>query len=332
MLRTSPFLLLVPAVVIIAAPAAQADTADPAARSTARKLGQEALKLYDAGDYEGALDKFTTANQLVPTPTLGLYAARCLAKVGRLVEAGERYLEVSRMQLDRGAPAVMRKALIDALTERERLLPTIPTLEVRLDGPQGEGVTVLVDGQPFLPGLLGEKRPVDPGHHVASAKRADIEVTQQADVHPSEAAVLLLKLPPMPPVPLPPEPPMPPLRIASWIGIGVGSAGALVAVVAGSIAVADEDHLASSKNCVHFVCNSAEAGTVSAFHATSKLTTAGMIVGVAGLGFGIPAFLLSSKKEPADAGGKPGRPQGDGHKTSVEPWVTLGGAGVRGTF
>jgi hypothetical protein len=332
MRRLSLSLILLSALAIAAAPAAHADTSDPAARSTARKLGQEALKLYDAGDYDGALDKFTTANQLVPTPTLGLYAARCLVKKGRLVEAGERYLEVSRMQLDRAAPAVMRKAVIDAVAERDKLLPTIPTLEVRLDGPQGDGVTVVVDGQPLLPGLIGEKRPVDPGHHQATAKRADVEVSQQADVQPSQAALLLLKLPPLPPPPLPPVPPTSPLRVASWIGLGVGAAGAIVAVVAGGIAVADENQLNASKSCYQYVCGPSEAGTISTFHTASKLTTAGMIVGVAGLGFGIPAFLLTSKKAPTDADGKPAHPSTDADKARVEPWVTLGGAGLRGTF
>ena len=33
----------------------------------------------------------------------------------RLVAASERYLEVSRMQLDRNAPKVMRKAQVDAV-------------------------------------------------------------------------------------------------------------------------------------------------------------------------------------------------------------------------
>lgn len=332
MLRVPPFLLLLPAIVIVAPAVAHADTTDPAARSTARKLGQEALKLFDAGDYDGALDKFTTANQLVPTPTLALYAARCLVKKGRLVEAGERYLEVSRMQLDRAAPAVMRKAVIDAVTEREKLLPTIPTLEVRIDGPQGDGVTVVVDGQPFLAGLLGEKRPVDPGHHKATAKRADVEVSEQADVQPSQAAQLVLKLPPLPVPPPPPVPPTPPLRIASWVGIGVGAAGAVLAAVAGGIAIADENHLNSSKNCFQYVCSSAEAGTVSTFHTTSKLTTVGMVVGVAGLGFGIPVYFVTSKKDAVDADGKPIHPPGDTGETRVQPWVTLGGAGLRGTF
>src|SRR6202012_508338 len=146
--------------VSLGAAPAPADTVDAAARSPARKLGGEAGKLFEAGDYAGALDKFNPADSLVPAPTLGLYAARCLVKLGRLVEASERYLEVTRMQLDRTAIPVMRKAQVDAVAERERLQPTIPTLEVRVEGPRGDGVEVAVDGKVLLPGLLGEKRAV----------------------------------------------------------------------------------------------------------------------------------------------------------------------------
>src|SRR3954468_13501151 len=87
--------LLLSAAPAFAAPPESADAA--AARSTARKLGQEAVKLFENSEWAAALEKFNTADSLVPTPTLGLYAARCLVKLDRLVEASERYLEVTRM-------------------------------------------------------------------------------------------------------------------------------------------------------------------------------------------------------------------------------------------
>jgi len=321
-------LLLIPAIVMMAAPIAHADKGDPAARSTARKLGQEALKLFDAGDYAAALDKLTTANQLVPTPTLGLYAARCLVKLGRLVEASERYLDVSRMPIDRGAQAVMRKAIIDAVAERDKLLPTIPTLEVQLDGPQGDGVTVVVDGQPLLPGLIGEKRPVDPGHHKATAKRGELEVTELADVEPGQAARIVLRLPPLPPPPPPPAAGVPAMRVAGWVGVSVGVAGAVVGAVSGIIALEDAQSLGASKSCANFVCGPAEAGTIATYHAARTLTTTGIVVGLAGFAFGIPVLL----KTPKTGDGPGARPPGEAGRTGIEPWVSLGSAGVRGTF
>ncbi|APR80015.1 Hypothetical protein A7982_05362 [Minicystis rosea] len=329
-LRSSSFALVafVSAAALIA-PAARADNVDPTARSTARKLGQDALKLYDSGDYGAALEKFNTADSLVPAPTLGLYAARCLVKLGRLVEASERYLEVTRMQLERGAPSLMRKAQAEAVTEREKLLPTIPMLEVKVDGPQGDGVTYTFDDKPMLPGLVGEKRPVDPGKHRATVKRADIEVAQEIIVKGSEAATLVLKLPPLPPRPIER---MPPLRVAGWVGIGVGIAGGLFGAVNGVLAITQQQSLASACTAGNTLCPPSVAGKIATYNVVTKLTTIGIITGIAGLGFGIPAVAATPKTEWVHPDGRPASPPKDAPKVSIEPWLTWGGAGVSGTF
>lgn len=314
---------------LLVAPGARADNVDPAARSTARKLGQEALKLFDAGSYSAALEKFNTADSLVPAPTLGLYAARCLVKLGRLVEASERYLEVTRMQLDRNVLPVMRKAQAEAVAEREKLLPTIPTLEVKLDGPRGDGVSVTVDDKPLLPGLIGEKRPVDPGKHRASAKRADAEVSEEIIVNGSQAAQLVLKLPALPPKPVER---MPRLRVAGWAAIGVGTAGALFGVVSGAIAIAQSQSLLSECKLGNDLCPSTSAGKIATYNVVTKLTTVGLITGLVGLGFGIPAVVATPKSEWVYPDGRPAPTPKDAPKAFVEPFITWGGAGVRGFF
>jgi hypothetical protein len=314
---------------VAAAPAARADNVDLAARSTARKLGQEALKLYDAGDYAGALEKLNTANALVPTPTLGLYAARCLVKLGRLVEGSEKYLEVSRMALDRSAPAVMRKAQVDAVAERDKLLPTVPTLEVRLAGPPGDGVDVTVDGKPLLPGLVGEKRPVDPGPHQATAARSDATVSGAVTVTLGQAAQLLLTLPPLPPKPVWRTPP---LRVAGWVAIGLGVAGVVFGAVSGAIAISDEQNLLADCKAGNSFCPAGDAGRIATYNVVTKLTTVGLVTGIAGLGFGIPVLITTPKSVYVYPDGTPAPPPKDGPKPQIGAFVTWGGAGVRGIF
>lgn len=311
------------------APPAGADTTDAAARSTARKLGQEALKLYDAGSYAAALEKLNTADSLVPAPTLGLYAARCLVKLGKLVEASERYLEVTRMQLDRNALPVMRKAQAEAVAERDKLLPTIPTLEVKLDGPVGDGVDVTVDEKPLLPGLIGEKRPVNPGKHRAIAKRADVEVTREATVKLGENGQLVLTLPALPPKPVTRTPP---LRVAGWVGVGLGIAGGVFGAVNGIIAIAQEQSLLADCKLGKSLCPASAAGKIATYEIVTKLTTVGLITGLVGLGFGIPAVAATPKSEWVYPDGSPAPPPKDAPKVSVEPYVNLGGAGVMGRF
>ena len=308
---------------------ASADPVDPAARSTARKLGQEALKLYDAGKYAAALEKLNTADSLVPTPTLGLYAARCLVKLGRLVEASERYLDVTRMQVDRQAPAVMRKAQAEAVLERDKLLPTIPTLDVRLEGPRGDGVEITVDDKPLLPGLLGEKRPVNPGDHRATVKRADAQVTGAVTVAAGGSAQIVLTLPPLPPKP---EMRTPPLRIAGWVGFGLGAAGATLGAVNGLIAIAQQQSLVAECAAGRSYCPTSAAGTIAAYNVTSKLTTVGLVTGLAGLGFGIPVLVLTPNSEWVNPDGSAAPPPRAEPKVSVLPWIGPGGVGISGSF
>src|SRR5262245_48814497 len=113
-LRRPSIAVLAAFVVLSARGALAAGPDDAQARITARRLGAEAVKLYDTGYYVAALEKFDAASSLLPTPTLSLYSARCLVKLGRLVEASERYLTATRMTLDKNAPSVMLRAQVDA--------------------------------------------------------------------------------------------------------------------------------------------------------------------------------------------------------------------------
>jgi hypothetical protein len=307
---------------LTASAGAFAQNVDLETKSAARKLGAEGQKLFDAGDYAGALEKFNLADSLVPAPTLGLRAARSLVKLGRLVEASERYLDVTRLQLDRVAPAVMRKAQADALGERDKLLPTIPSLEITLEGPAGGGVTVLVDGKVIPAALLGQKRPVDPGMHRVEGKRADTAVVREVALKVGETGQVVLKLPPLPPKPKPPD--TFPYRTIGFVGVAVGAVGLTFAGVNGLLAITNEQSLL--KQCgADRLCPASAWSQSSAYDVMRAFTTAGLVVGAAGIAAGVPFLILAPsapKKgvEPAPAAAR------------VEPYVGWGAAGVRGVF
>jgi hypothetical protein len=312
----------------LAAPPESSDAA--AARSTARKLGQEAVKLFENSEWAAALEKFNTADSLVPTPTLGLYAARCLVKLDRLVEASERYLEVTRMQLDRAAAPIMRKAQADAVAEREKLLPRIPTLEIRLDGPRGDGVSVTLDDKPVLPGLLGEKRPIDPGKHRVEGKRADTRVTREVLVVAGDAAQVVVNLPPLPPDPIAK---MHPARAVGWAAIGLGGAGVVVAGVSGGIAVARGQSLLAQ--CPAHVCPNQKAlEQASSYDTARHATTAGFLIAAAGVAAGVPILLLGPTVTYVYPDGSPAPPPSGKPKAAawIAPTLGPGALGVRGAF
>ncbi len=142
---------------------AGAQQVDDATRSAARQLATDGSAAYQADDFAQAYDQFNRAYQLVHVPTVGIWAARSLVKLGRLVEASERYLEVERAPLAASAPAEHVKAQKDANEERAALVPRIPSVRVILDGADPAEVFVTLNDQLLPSALLGVKRPTDPG-------------------------------------------------------------------------------------------------------------------------------------------------------------------------
>ncbi len=303
------------------APAA-AEGQDFATRSAARKLGEEGIALFNKGEFADAFEKFNLADQLVPAPTLGLRAARCLVKLGRLVEATERYLAVTRMDLSRmQVTPAFRKAQAEAVKEREELLPLLPSLTIEVTGPVGDGITVSVDGAQIPSALLGQKRPIDPGPHEVLVRRGETRVKKKVDLLVKQTEKVVLVLPPLP-KPKPPEPD-PFWRTIAWVGVGVGAGGFVAFGVTGGLTVAKNDEL--NTNCPDRRCQPEFHAEADFFDTLRYATTAGLVVGVVGLGVGVPLLIagptVQSKKDEKKAA-----------EITWTPVLGIGSAGVRGTF
>lgn len=175
-------LLLLGAALLFAAPA-RAQDVDDAARAAARKLGYAGIEAYQANEYKSALEKLDKAYRVLQAPSLGLWSARALLANGRLVEASERYIEVTRLSPSGGEKAVQDQAKADARRELEGLTPRIPSLVIRLDGAFASDTKVTVDGVAIPAALVGEGRPTNPGKHrvegVRGTERVQAEVTLQ---------------------------------------------------------------------------------------------------------------------------------------------------------
>src|SRR5688572_19691729 len=123
-----------------------AQAVDDATRGAARKIGYSGVEAYQAGNYPTASEKLEKAYRVLRVPSLGLWSARALAKVGKLVEASERYLEVTRLPVSGGDEAVQKQAQGEAQTELDALSPKIPNVIVQLEGATPAEVKVTVDG------------------------------------------------------------------------------------------------------------------------------------------------------------------------------------------
>lgn len=180
---------------LLASPGASAQQpVDAATKSAARTVAEEALKLYDKGDYAGAYEKANRANELVHAPTMALLTGRCLEKLGRLVEASEKYLEASRATLEPNASAAQKSAQTEAEKARAALMPRIPSVELILD-PPAPTARVTLDGKHVPPAMVGIKRPIDPGTHTVAVARGSESATQDFTLKEADAVRVVLKAP-----------------------------------------------------------------------------------------------------------------------------------------
>lgn len=173
-------------------PVAQAEP-DAGTRAAARTLAEDGVSALQNGDAATAVQKLEKAHRALQAPSVALWSARALAKLGLLVEARERYIEATRLPIS-GDKAVQEQAKLDAQAESEQLLPRIPSLLVSVAGGTSERLSVTVDGKELPELLLGEARPTNPGQHHVIAKRGAEEATEAVTLAEGEHRRLELKL------------------------------------------------------------------------------------------------------------------------------------------
>lgn len=166
-------LFLVLATMMVAPSSSADETSD---KATARQLFFQASDALKAGDWAKAADLFHRSNALYPAPTAALGEARALVKVGKLVDAYERYNSVARKQLPEDASEAFAKAVNEARAEVGELEPRLAGVIIVLHMRRRAGgarvaysARVTVGGKPVPEAGLGVRWLVDPGEHVVRA-------------------------------------------------------------------------------------------------------------------------------------------------------------------
>ena len=110
----------------LVAPAAFAQD-QPQAESiaAARSLGMQGIKMADAGDCKGAIEKLSRAESLYHAPSILARLGECQVKVGQVVMGTENLNRVVREQLAANAPKAFRDAQERAKGVLSSALPKI---------------------------------------------------------------------------------------------------------------------------------------------------------------------------------------------------------------
>ncbi|MBI3205392.1 MAG: hypothetical protein HYZ29_27885 [Myxococcales bacterium] len=296
-------------------------------RNAARELARDAVAAHDAGDFARALDLIDRAHKLVPAPTISIWQARILAKMGRLIESNERYEATRRATLPADAPDAFRAAVAEAGEEVEVLRKRIPRIRVRVSGPGADSssLTVTLDGKRVPPELVGVLRTVDPGAHQLEATVPGVSaVRRRVEVVEARSEDITLRLSPLDAgsggasssaESNPSSGGGSSRQTWGLVAAGVGLAGVATGVGFGIAAQNKRAELDDA--CSGGRCPSSQADTLDAFRTQRTVAWVGYGLGAAGLASAAVLLFVVHDEPP---------------KTGVRPWVAPGSLGVAGRF
>ncbi len=311
-------------------------------KAAARTLGTEGIKLANAGDCAGAVDKLARAEALYHAPTILGRLGECQVALGKLVEGTENLNRVIREPLPSNAPPAYAQARDRAQGVLDAALPRIAKLRIVVE-PNVAGLEVLVGDKTVPSALLGAERPTDPGTHQIVARApgyrpASAEVTLAEGGAESVSLALIAEEVAAPPPEPPPEPPpqnTPPAqptdtgaqgsdKTLAYVLWGVGGVGLLTGTVTGVMAMGKkgdlDDQCTSSGECP-----SKSQDTLDSAKTLALVSTIGFGVGIAGAAAGTVLYFMT----PA---GSAALPSFQAYGTTARPYVTPTGAGVVGQF
>jgi hypothetical protein len=288
----------------------RAQDSDAETRTAARDLAAQGAEAFERQDYATALDRFTRAFSLVKAPSISVMEARSLAKLGRMLEALDKYERTQRTPLAEDAPDAFRQAVSDAQREGRELWRRVPRLMIHARVPRGtsESLKILLDSKPVPAALLDVQRPIDPGLHQVDAAADGYDsvsrvVTVQAgdqvtlDIPLNSTMVNPQTVPTLVPTarPVAGDPPNRDSRSAAspwgWAAVGVGTAGLLLSTVTGVIALEKKSTLDSLCSPG---CPPRAADDISAFRTARTLSYVGLLGGAAFFGAGSYVLLSGS--------------------------------------
>jgi hypothetical protein len=282
--------------------------APPDPKAAARRLADQGYELYQAGKLDEAIDAFRRADQLFHAPTLVFAQAKANAKAGRLLEARALFQRVINEKLAPNAPDEFVGAQNSAEGELAALVPRIPTLVVKVSAPAKLHFSVSIDGVRVAPSALDKPIEQNPGQHAVlvmpetgrgvgknvilqEGESERVELTLTASALPSDSARPGVATPP-------PPPPGPPNKLLAptIAAFGVGALGLGVGAALGATTLSRASDL-DAQCPTHKGCAKSLQPAFTTTNTLAAFSTAGFVLGGAGLTAGVILLLVPSKRD-----------------------------------
>lgn len=232
----------------------------------------------------------------------GLAVAEALRELGRLIEARDKALAVTRIAERDQEPEPFTQARRQARELSVALAPLIPSIRVEVltratDEPIDDA-TVRLDGESMEAAELQLPRKLNPGQHTVAATAVGYD-TAVKTIELGEGEHHFVSLA------LRGGDRAGPLTIAElsplvWIGFGTTVAGAIVGSATGSAALAKSAALES--DCIEQQCPAGKQGTIDSMNRLSHVSTVSFALAGAGAALGTVGVVLSLASSSPESG------------------------------
>jgi len=297
-MRALPIAVLCSALAFAPAARAAPTWAD---KETARELFKAGKEARAAGDPNTALERFTGAHALAPTPVTALELAKMHAQLGHFVQARELSLEAFRMPESKTETEKSALARVEAVALADTLKGRIATLTVRVVVTPSAPASLEIDGKSVAAAEISAAQRLDPGPHVVSARSGN-GGTAQAEIalRDGESKEIVLEVVgPMAeaaaPVPATtPAPGRKPKRTTNplvWIGFGVAAAGVVVGSSTGIVALSK----AAPPNCEGARCTADGLDDIETGRTLATASTISFLVAGGGAALAIYGLLTPGR-------------------------------------
>lgn len=309
--------VLLGAVCVFAAVPGVANAQMSGDQAAAKVLADKGYDLLQAGLHAEALDLFRKAEERYHSPMFVLFMAECEEKLGRLVSARQRLVQVAREEVGPHSSSAFVEARQGARRRLLELEPRIPRITVRVLGADARSVRMKLDARAVPAEELDAPILLDPGDHRLIATDADGQSTEQAfSLKESESQEITLAF----------EARSEPSLLPPAIAYGVGGAALVVGAITGGVFAARAGDLKG--RCSGNVCPLELEEEGSEVRALGDVTTAMLVLGGVGVAAGTALLFVPFGDGGAvvDVAGLAGAREGVGLE------LGLGHLGLHGRF